>query len=182
MVVTLQSCGNEVIKENKTNHPLQAAYAYFDELDQSEFRFANLERRLNVARGANNVEESNAIVKEYKTAQTECIKKLETKFPAGTIQIPFEQIAAKDTLTVKSVYLSGFWFPWNTASIISLKFTVEYEVVKKDVWFAKVPVTFYDSENDILGIISAPCNETGKTMILVRANNPFRILSKVVIQ
>lgn len=177
----LPGCNSNSVNENPKNSPLKATYEYFDEINESDFNFAELQSKLDAARGKNDVEAANAVVKEFKAAHENCLKKLEERYPAGTVQIPFEQIGGKDTVTVKNIYLSGFWFPWNTAFNFSLKFTVEYEVIKKDVWFAKVPLTFYDNEDDILCIINAPCNKEGKTEISVRTNTSFKKLSKVII-
>jgi hypothetical protein len=177
----IQSCVSNNFNEEKSGLPLQEAYAYFDELSLNEFHFVELEHKLNVAKGENNIEEINACTKEFEVLQANCIKKMDSKFPVGSVKIPFEQVLGKDTLTVKSVYVSGFSFPWNTATTICFYFTVDYELLKKDLWFVPISLKFLDKEDDIINACNLPANSNGNLKFLVRAQFTFRDFKKLII-
>jgi hypothetical protein len=181
VIMVIPSCGSESKNKDKLELPLQAAYGYFDQLSQSEFHFEDLDHKLNTAKGKNNIEEIKSCTKEFEVLHTSCINKMEAKFPEGTLRIPFEQMQGKDTLTVKSVYLSGFSFPWNTAITICFYFTVEYELHKTDLWFVPISFKFIDREEDIIYACNLPANSSGKSKFLVNAQFTFREFKKLII-
>jgi hypothetical protein len=177
----LESCNSGTTDNNKINCPLQEVNEYFSQLDQNEIHFDDLNYRLNDAKGKNNTEVVNSVTKEFDEAQQKCLKKLDAKFPVGSIKLPFEQTGSKDTLIVKSAYVSGFVFPWNTATSISYYFTIEYDLVKKDIWYAKIPATFIDSEGDILCITNIPVNSSGKVSFAIKGQYTFVKFVKILI-
>jgi hypothetical protein len=181
-IFVIQSCGNKTSSEGKKACPLQAPYEYFDQINNSEFHLSDLESKLSKAKGRNNTDEINKILGEFEVSHKECIKKLDEKFPVGSIKIPFEQTGNKDTVVVKAIYVSAFEFPWNTASSICYSFTIEYDLLKPDIWYAKIPLTFFDSEGDIINICNVEANTSGKTQFPVKAQESFRIFSKITIK
>jgi hypothetical protein len=181
LLLFLQSCGSNSVNDNKADCPLREPYEYFDQLSQNEIHFADLDYRLNDAKGKNKTDVVNSVTKEFATAQEECLKKLEATFPVGSIKLPFEQIGSKDTLIVKSAYVSGFAFPWSTATSICYYFTIEYDLIKKDLWYAKIPLTFMDSEGDVLCICNVPANPDGKSQFPIKAQPSFIKFIKIFI-
>jgi hypothetical protein len=181
VILFIQSCGSNTTNNNSTTNPMQAVYTYFDEVSKNELHFTDLDKKLLDAKGENKTDEVNAITSEFEKVHEQCIKKMDAKFPVGSIKLPFEQVGSKDTLIVKSIYVSGFSFPWNTALSICYYFTVEYDIRKNDIWYAKVPLTFVDSEGDILNICNVPANTSGKSRFLVKTEDSFRMFSKIVI-
>jgi hypothetical protein len=181
IVLILGSCSNNVVNSEKSVCPLQAPYEYFDQLSKEEFYFEDLLHKLNTAKGKNSTEEINTFTKEFETTQANCIQKMETKFPEGSIKIPFEQLHGKDTLTVISAYVSGFSFPWNTATSICFYFTLEYEIHQKDLWFIPISLKFIDAEEDIIYMCHLPANSNGKSRFLVKAQFTFRNFTKLII-
>lgn len=181
VLLFLQSCDNNKVNINSSIRPLQAPYEYFDQIDKDEFHFADLDAKLSEAQGKNNSDDIKECNRNFETAHNGCLKKLNEKFPVGSIQIPFEQLGSKDTVKVKSIYVSGFEFPWSTAIAICYKFTVEYELLKSDIWYAKVPLILLDTEGDVLSICHVPATVIGKTQFAVKAQASFRIFSKIII-
>lgn len=181
VLLFFQSCFTNSANNNKDNCPLQPIYEYFDQLDQKEIHFSDLDKRLNDAKGQNKTDVVNSVTKEFDDAQKNCLQKLDARFPSGSIKLPFEQLGSKDTLVVKSAYVSGFAFPWNTATSICYYFTIEYELLKKDVWYPKIPLTFTDSEGDILYICNIPANADGKSKFMVKAQPTFIKFAKITI-
>ena len=181
LILFLQSCGSNSDVKNIRYCPLQAPYDYFDQIDNTSFHFANLDYRLNSAKGKNQTDMVNAVTKEFETTHNECLKKLDEKFPSGSVKIPFEQTGEKDSVTVKSIYISGFGFPWETATTISYYFTVEYEILKKDIWFVPIPLKFVDLDGDIIYICDVPANTSGKSRFAVKTLQDFKIFTKILI-
>jgi hypothetical protein len=177
----LCSCSNNSNNVKDSDRPLKAAYEYFDQLSEDEFHFVELDHKLNTAKGKNNPDDISKYTKEFEVSQASCIKKMEEKFPEGSVKIPFEQIQGNDTLTVKSVYVSGYSFPWGTATTICFYFTVEYDIHKKDLWFIPISLKFVDAEDDIINFLHLPANSSGKSRCLVRTQFTFRDLKKLVI-
>jgi len=177
----LQSCGSNSVNDNKTICALQAPFEYFDQIDKTDFHFADLDYRLNQAKGKNKTDEVNKVSKEFETAQNSCMQKLEARFPVGAIKLPFEQTGGRDTLTVTAAYVSGFAFPWNTATSICYYFTMEYNLTKKDIWYATIPLTFLDSEGDILYICHLTADASGKARFLVKTQPSFIKFVKISI-
>ena len=181
MTIVLHSCHSGQVNNSQVTCPLKAPFEYFDQIDQSDFHFADLDYRLNDAKGKNLTDKVDAITKEFATVQNACLKKLDEKFPSGAIKIPFEQIGSKDTVTVKSIYISGYSFPWNTATSICYYFTVEYDLANKDFWYPKLPLTFLDEEGDVLLICSIPADKSGKSKLLVKTQPSFMKFTKIII-
>ena len=181
LFLLIQGCGNKTADNKKVFCPLQAPYEYFDQLSQTEFYFADMDYRLNEAKGKNKTDVVDSVTKEFDRNQKLCIQKLEAKFPTGSITIPFEQARARDSIVIKSAYVSGFEFPWTTATSICYYFTVEYDILRKDIWFLPIPLRFVDSENDIINMCTLSANSSGKSRFSVKAQPSFRIFTKLLI-
>ncbi len=177
----LVCCESNTTVTSNGNKPLQAPYEYFDKLSSEEFHFVELDHELNTARGANNEEEVKALIKEFEETQASCVKKMEEKFPEGSVKIPFEQIGGKDTLTIKSAYVSGYCFPWNTATSICFYFTVDYDIHKKDILYIPIALKFLDVEDDVINMLHVRANSNGKSRFIVRTQFTFRDLKKIIV-
>ena len=181
IAMVLYSCSNNESNKSSETLPLQPVYDYFDQINQTKYMFENLNNKLNASKLKDNSNESNQITKDFGKSQSECIKDLETKFPVGSVQFPFEQNGSKDTVKITSVYLSGFSFPWSTATTICFYFTIEYKYNQGDIMFKSVPLKFFDNEGDVIYIRNIPANKEGKTRITVKAQIEFRKFAKIVI-
>jgi hypothetical protein len=181
IVLFLYSCKEGSKGKESDIKPLQPVYEYFDQLSNGEFHFAELEHQLNTARGKNNTDDINKYTKEFEDSHNLCIQKMGEKYPSGSVKIPFEQIHGKDTVTVNSVYVSGYSFPWSTSTTICFYFTVEYDVHKKDLVYIPLSLRFLDIDEDIIHFCHIPCNDSGKTQFLVKAQFTFRNFNKIII-
>lgn len=176
----LTDCSKGIIQK-KENCPLLTTYDYFDQLSESKFKFIDLEHRLNKAKGKNQSEDIDKYTKEFENLHQQCIQEMETKFPLGTVKIPFEQKRGTDTLTITNAYVSGYSFPWGTATSICFYFTVEYQMHKKELWYIPIGIQFMDTDGDIINYCTVQANSELKTRFLVRAQSTFRNLSKLII-
>jgi len=124
--MALYSCNSDKSVKNSLALPLQPVYEYFDQINITKYKFDKLNDMLNASRLKDKSNESEIIEKDFEQSHSQCIKDLEAKFPVGSVQVPFEQTGSKDTVSITSVYLSGFSFPWSTATSISFYFNIEY--------------------------------------------------------
>ena len=181
IAMVLFSCSSSESNKNVVSLPLQPVYDYFDQIDQTKYMFVKLNDKLNASRLKDNSNETNQIIKDFEKTQSDCIKDLETKFPVGSVQVPFEQKGSKDTIKITSIYLSGFGFPWNTATNICFYFTIEYKYNQGNLMFKSVPLKFYDDEGDVIFIRNIPAKKEGKMRINVKAQIEFRKFARIVI-
>ena len=177
----MQSCGSNSVNESKTFCPLQAPYDYFDQIDKSDFHFTDLDYRLNDAKGKSETEKVDIVTKEFAEAQNSCIKKLETQFPIGSVKIPFEQLGGKDSVIITSAYISGFSFPWTTATSICYYFTVEYEIRNKEAMYISISLKYLDLEGDIIYMNNLQATSIGKSRFIVKAQPYFKYFTKLLI-
>ncbi len=181
VILFLQSCTSHSVNDNKIICPLQPIFEYFDQLDKTELHFNDLDYRLNDAKGKSKTEVVNSVTREFADAQNTCLEKLNAKFPSGSVKLPFEQTGLKDTIVFKSVYISGYAFPWTTATSVCYYFTFEYEFIKNDISFVNIHLTFYNSEGDILDICSISAYKSGKTQLLIKTQPSFIKFVKLTI-
>ncbi len=177
----LSGCNTVNTDQSPTNSPLEEPYAYFDQLSADEFKLEELEHDYLKAKGKNDKDGENAILKKIEESHAACIQKLEEKFPSGSVKIPFEQTGSKDSISITSVYVSGFTFPWNTARNISYYFTVEYTIHNKEAWNVPITLKYIDKEDDVIYINGFPANSSGKTRFVVRTQPSFRSLTKIIV-
>jgi hypothetical protein len=182
IMVLFSMCSSNVKKIEAVNMPLEAPFEFFDQINEKEFKLADLNYRLNDAIGKNKTELVTQLNQKFAKSHEACIQKLEQKYPAGTVQLPFKQLGKQDKVRVKSAYISGFAFPWSTATSICFYVSIDYEIMNRDMWFTALSLTFIDNENDVIYLCNLPLNlESNTERFIVKAQPNFRAFSNLEI-
>ncbi len=160
---------------------LKDYYDYWDKMSENELHMSSLAQDYYHAYGTNDQPTIKAALDKFQDAQKKGIELILKKFPSGSIQFPFEQQGVESLVNIKSIYISGYSYPWATAVRTSFYVTFEYELKKKELRYASVRAEFYDTRNDIINACNIALSKTGKTEIYIKPEIEFKKFLKVKI-
>ena len=160
---------------------LKDYYNYWDKINNEEIHLKELEQEYYNAFGTNDDAKINAALDKFKEAQKRGISRVMEKYPSGAIKFPFEQNVPVSLVELKSVYISGYSYPWATATRNSFYLTFEYNLKQPDVRFKTIRVEFYDTKDEIINACNIDLNKSGKTVIYIKPELEFKKFLKLKI-
>jgi hypothetical protein len=167
-------CSTDEGNSNVTEGTLKEFYDYFDKINNDELHLNILAQEYYKSFGTNNQADINTALSKFQDAQKKGISMVLKKFPVGSIKFPFEQTALKQLTDVKSVYISGYAYPWPTAERLSFYITFEYNLKSSDFIYRTFRVEFYDTSDDIINACNVSIDKSGKTEIYLKPEQEFR--------
>jgi hypothetical protein len=164
------SSGNNI----ENNGTLKEFFNYFDKIDKEELHYSDLGKEYSRAYGKNDASAIKAVEDKFAATHKRGIELVMQKYPSGAIQFPFEQTGTESYVQIKSVYISGYDYPWNTAYRNSFYLTFEYELKQTNFHYKSVRVEFYDTDGDVINACNVALNKSGKTTIYIRPEAEIR--------
>ena len=174
-------CSGDDNNSSAIDGTLKDYYQYCDQIKQDELHFSELQQEYNLAYGKNDATAIKAVEDKFAATQKKGIELVLKKYPSGSLQFPFEENGISADVKFKSVYISGYSYPWSSADRNSWYVTFEYMLKRADFHFLSVRVEFYDTEGDLINETHIALNKSGKTTIYMKPESEFRKFLKLKI-
>jgi len=181
LTLILISCNSINNDSNITEGTLKDYYDFWDKINKDELHMASLAQDYYHAFGTNDQSTIQSALEKFQAAQKKGIELVLQKFPSGSIQFPFEQTGVESLVNIKSIYISGYSYPWTTADRNSFYITFEYELKKNELRYASIRAEFYDTRNDIINACNIELTKSGRTVIYVKPEIEFKKFLKIKI-
>jgi hypothetical protein len=177
----VMGCSSNNNDSNISEGTLKDYYDYWDKINNEDLHLIAAAQEYYHAFGTNDQATIKAALEKFQAAQKRGIELVLQKFPKGAIQFPFEQSGIDAYVQMKSIYISGYAYPWVTAERNSFYVTFEYDYKKADLRFKSVRAEFYDTRGDIINACNLTLNKSGKTEIYMKPEIEFKKFLKIKI-